>query len=354
MESITRESCDYMADEQFAALPRMQNALGPFIIKTLAALPVEEQLAMINRYIDSERALTDQGFREGINNRPPIEIQPPQVNVNVPAPEIHMQPPPPRTEDSRLKLEVSLYHGKEEENLNRWFTEIIIAMDVQKIHAAKQQLAFAMSKLRGRARDWAYGCIMKDVRRFMDFDTLREAMIQTFQPPKCEFRIRQQLLTVRQGNKSLHDFTQRIRYLSTSLTSTPMDEDTLVSIFLQGLKDGPVRTQLFRSYPKSLEDAISEALQEEFSRTQAMRNGSSHAMPRASRDPMAMDLSNIQGTAQRKDFDKSKIQCYRCNKFGHMIKDCRVKMPFNGNNHSQKKNWNRSNSSFKPKNSSNQ
>jgi hypothetical protein len=49
----------------------------------------------------------------------------------------------------------------------------------------------------------------------------------------------------------------------------PVDETTKVTTFLKGLKDGPVRTQLFRVYPDTLEEAISLAIQEDFSLKQA-------------------------------------------------------------------------------------
>lgn len=354
MENVTREQCAHMSDEQYAALARMQDALGPVIIATLAGLQPEEQLNIINNYLRSEHNLTEKGFREGVTSRPTIEVQAPPVTVNVPEAKLPAVP-----SNNVLKLDVSFYHGKEDENLNRWLTEVTVALDVQKVREAKQQVAFGMSKLRGRARDWAYSSIMKNSSCFPSFLVFQQALAEAFQPPKCEFRIRQQLLAVRQGNQSLHDYIQKIRSLSTNLTSAPMDNDTLVALFLQGLKDGPVRTQLFRVYPKTLEDAISEALQEEFSRTQALRHGSSsyknnHNHSKTIKDPMAMDISMVTTNVNRKPFDKSKIQCFRCKRYGHMIKDCRVRMSSNNGQVAQKKAWGQANSAVKSKNVTNQ
>ncbi|KAG3148808.1 hypothetical protein PI126_g12300 [Phytophthora idaei] len=44
-----------------------------------------------------------------------------------------------------------------------------------------------------------------------------------------------------------------------------MDEATKVVTFMKGLRDGPVKTYLFREYPSTLEAVITLAMQEEFS-----------------------------------------------------------------------------------------
>ena len=48
-----------------------------------------------------------------------------------------------------------------------------------------------------------------------------------------------------------------------------MDEHTLIALFIKGLTDGPVKTQLFRLELSSLDQAIYAAEQENFSRNQA-------------------------------------------------------------------------------------
>ncbi|KAG2798427.1 hypothetical protein PC129_g20585 [Phytophthora cactorum] len=44
-----------------------------------------------------------------------------------------------------------------------------------------------------------------------------------------------------------------------------MDEATKVVTFMKSLRDGPVKTYLFREYPSTLEAAITLAMHEELS-----------------------------------------------------------------------------------------
>ena len=53
------------------------------------------------------------------------------------------------------------------------------------------------------------------------------------------------------------------------MVANPVSEFVLIMIFLQSRIDGPVRNHLFRIELKSLEEAITTAVQEEFSVRQA-------------------------------------------------------------------------------------
>ena len=64
----------------------------------------------------------------------------------------NVAPASPRV--THLKLETSKFSGGEGENLIRWLTEIKVAISAQSLHSSELQVAFAMSRLRGRARDW--------------------------------------------------------------------------------------------------------------------------------------------------------------------------------------------------------
>jgi hypothetical protein len=135
-----------------------------------------------------------------------------------------------------------------------------------------------------------------------------------------------------------------------------MDDATQVSVFLNELISGPVRTQLFREYPNTLEEAISKALQEDFSLKQSRVDGF-YVAPRAGRtsntysrnngssnyhsrsigaEPMDLSYANMtrKPNVVRKKYDPSSkrtMECHRCGKVGHLSYECRAPAPISRN-----------------------
>ncbi|GMF49557.1 unnamed protein product [Phytophthora fragariaefolia] len=138
-------------------------------------------------------------------------------------------PSTPRVES--LKLHVNSYVGREGEPILRWLVEVVTAITAQRIVDPLSKVAFAIPCLGGRARRWA------SIAEFLD---------------------------LQQGKHDVHAYAQRARYLVSNIMTNPIDEATKVVTFMKGLKDGPVKTYLFREYPSTLEAAIPLAMQEEF------------------------------------------------------------------------------------------
>ncbi|KAK1940705.1 hypothetical protein P3T76_008156 [Phytophthora citrophthora] len=208
--------------------------------------------------------------------------------------------PKPRVES--LKLHVSTYTGKEDETLLRWLVELDTAVAARRIVDPMSKVAFAMSCLGGRARSWAYGRRLSDPTCFSTYEVFKEELKLAFEPPKNEFRSRAEFLDLQQGKDDVHTFAQRARYLVSNIVANPIDEATKVVTFRKGLRDGPVNTYLFQEYPNTLEEAISLAMQEEFSRRQAKLHANA---PRPARPvvktggPEPMDLSSATTAGQQ-------------------------------------------------------
>lgn len=237
--------------------------------------------------------------------------------------------PVAQTRIAPLKIDVSTYKGSEAEPLLRWFVELDAAIEARQLTVASQQVAFAMSMLGGRAKSWAFGRRMSDPNCFSTYDEFKNDLKLAFEPPKCEFRARAEFLDLRQSKTDLHSYAQRARYLVSSIVSEPVDTATQVVTFMKGLDDGPIKTQLFREYPSTLDEAINLALQEEFSLKQAIhhaipsRSGSNRPnRPPSPSEPEPMDLSAIPSNTV--DSNRSR-RCFRCDRPGHIAKNCYAK-----------------------------
>ena len=92
---------------------------------------------------------------------------------------------------------------------------------------------------------------------------------QTFEPPRAEFRTLTELLKIKHSKRDVHAYAQHIRYLASGMVANPVSKFVLITIFLQGLSDSPVRNHLFRVELSSLEEAITTAVQEDLSLRQA-------------------------------------------------------------------------------------
>ena len=246
--------------------------------------------------------------------------------------------PPPTPRVQPLKLDVSSYDGAVSTPLLRWFCEIDTAIHARQIFDQEMQVAFLMSKLSGRARTWAYGKRLADPLCFVNLEELKRELRAAFEPPQSEFRMRTAFLAVRQGSLDLHDYVQKVRYMASCVVSAPIDMATQVTTFMTGLRDGPVKTHLFREYPSTLEEAFSIALREDFSARQAR----SHSYRQQGGNtvnyaPEPMDISSITHGNARGSFQKTRFRssnsasrsskCFRCQKLGHYAAQCRAPAP---------------------------
>lgn len=171
------------------------------------------------------------------------------------------------------------------------------------------KVAFGMSQLDARAKDWAYTLYLADARCFPTWEIFCDKLKDAFMPPHSDFQLRSKFLACSQGRRDLYTYVQELRQLAASITQNPLTEDVKVTVFTQGLRQGPPRLEVFRRMPKSFEEAVQIAMGEQLSHTRAQ----APAVPAA---PEPMDLSAIQAG--------SDIVCFRCQRRGHFARDCRA------------------------------
>ncbi|KAJ0394909.1 hypothetical protein ATCC90586_006262 [Pythium insidiosum] len=191
------------------------------------------------------------------------------------------------------------------------------------------QVTFSMSNLAGRAKTWAYGRRLADPHCFATLDHYKSELREAFVPPKTKFRARAQFLELKQGKRDIHAYTQYSRYLVSCIVSAPVDTSTQVVTYMKGLVDGPIKTFLFREYPRTLEEAISLAIQEDFSLRQAYIHSAAYRPPKGNAhddrsEPMNLSAADASST---KHPNKRSVKCHRCQKNGHVAYECLAPKP---------------------------
>jgi len=215
-----------------------------------------------------------------------------------------------------VKLEVPKFEGKDSDNLLRWILKVSTAAEAQLISDDKLRIAFAMSHMCGRAEDWAFTQFMMNPNCFLDWNDFVSQLREVFLPPNSDFRFRAKLLACRQGSRTIRAFAQEMRFLAACLSSNDnIPESTKVTVFMQGLKTSPAKTQLFRVYPQTLEEAIRIALSEDYSHKLAKSDVSM-----SNEESKDMDISGV----EHSDKKKSRVKCYNCQKEGHFSRECKA------------------------------
>ncbi|KAF1329855.1 reverse transcriptase, partial [Globisporangium splendens] len=283
---LTNEYFPHLSPYEWSALERMRNVIGEAAVISLL------------------RSASPEGQKNAAVSFMHHEIIESRKQVATPVSSFRTVP---------LKLDVSPYRGGENEPLSRWFVELDAAITARQLRDPMQRVLFAMSNLAGRAKSWAYGKRLSDPNCFYSYEDFKAELKAAFEPPQSEFRARAEFLKLRQGRFDLHSYAQRARFLVSSIVDEPIDVPTQVVTFMTGLNDGPIRNQLFREYPKTLDEAISRAMQEEFSIKQAKFQGFPSRPPRqanvAHDGPEPMDISYISTPGNGRPHNDGK--CFR-------------------------------------------
>ena len=162
----------------------------------------------------------------------------------------------------------------------RWFVELNDAIRALQIAYEKIQVKFTELNLAGRAKTGVMELKLHDPYVFGSLEVFKTRLRRTYEPPRAKFRAPSELLKLKQGRRDVHAYAKHIRLLASCITANPIHEHTLITMFMQGIVDGPVKTHLFRLELDILEEAISVAEQEDFSLRQAHASSGSYRPPR--------------------------------------------------------------------------
>uniref|UniRef100_A0AAV1UGA0 Retrotransposon gag domain-containing protein n=1 Tax=Peronospora matthiolae TaxID=2874970 RepID=A0AAV1UGA0_9STRA len=241
---VTREGYSDLSDSEWEVIGRMSVHMGePAISGMLEFLSRDQQHAAINKFLQGELAV----------ERQKVVLLQQQGSHQSMGGQTHTCRP------ETLKIDISRYKGTDEDSLSIWFVDLDDAIRARHIESDEMQVTFALSNLIGRAKTWALGLELQDPKMFESLEILKSRLKETFGPPRAEFGARSALLKLKKGKRDVHAYAQNLRYLASSFTENPVDEHTLIKVFIYGLVDGPVKTYMFREDIYTLEKAIAYA-----------------------------------------------------------------------------------------------
>ncbi|KAE9236563.1 hypothetical protein PF002_g11195 [Phytophthora fragariae] len=312
-----RQDFPHLSDAHWATLEKMVSLLGEAAFGGFPNLPAEQQRARVERFDKYESSLiahVSAAAQEAARATMRAEAQSAAQASATNTASFAARP----TTTKPVKMSVPTFDGKDSDSLVFWVREIEIALSAGQIYDARAQVAFALSNLGGRARAWAMARETATPGYFTSWSFMEQELRSTFLLANVAYRHRSSFLRCKQGKRSLQDYVMELHNLEAAMAGAPLSEDVKVTVFMDGVRTGPVRTELFRRQPKTFNEAVHIAMLEDH----CVRSAQGHTPHvEASEGPTPMEISLAESARSQKT-QRASGRCFGCNQPGHFRRNC--------------------------------
>ncbi|GMF35674.1 unnamed protein product [Phytophthora fragariaefolia] len=255
----TRHDFPHLADAHWATLEKMVSPLGEAAFAGFPNLSAEQQNARVERFVKYESSLiahvsaaAQEAARAAMRAEAQSAVQASATN----SASFAARP----TTTKPVKMSIPTFDGKASDSLVFWVREIEIALSAGQIYDAQAQVAFALSYV--PPSSWPMWRIVI-------------API-SFGASKASGRFK----TTPWGSITAKP----------PLAGAPLSEDVKVTVFMDGVRTGPVRTELFRRQPNTFNEAVHIAMLEDHC-VRSAQGHTPHIEARKGPTPMEISLA---------------------------------------------------------------
>ncbi len=211
--------------------------------------------------------------------------------------------------------------------------EVVFSLQPTTYSRERARVAYVISLLTGRAREWGTAAWEAEVDFTTRFDTFKEEMIRVFDRSAHGEEASRILSSLRQGRRTVVDYSIEFRTLS---TTCGWNEPALVARFLEGLSANIKDEVIARDLPTRLDPLIELAIRVErrFDLRRRARGMDYSSQPAVSTvspsfptnsEPEPMQLGGLRVSAKERERRVINRLCMYCGAANHYVSACPVK-----------------------------
>ncbi|XP_026420700.1 uncharacterized protein LOC113316766 [Papaver somniferum] len=306
-----------------AQMASITTALQTLLVQQPAPA-VREHVAHVNSTrddVDDE----ENPFADDVNPFAPLHTNRTLAPDNVPNAAAHIH------WESGFKTEIPEFHGNSSaEELLDWIVTVEEILEFKRV-PMDQCVPVLTMRFRGRAAAWWTQLKTTRARlgkpKIMSWDKLSSKLKKTFLPYNYDQLMFQRLHTIRQGNRSVADYSTEF-FLLLNRVDIQDSERQLVARFTAGLRQQIQHTiNLF--HPSTLSEAHQQALTIEaqtklsFSSWSTVRSSRPNQTPTATDDAISVKADTpIVPALDTRQTQPNSIRCFSCGDLGHRQSSC--------------------------------